>query len=173
MPDKPNATILPSNPKSKTTYDLLLTASLLPSLFPGGRRPLLIPKGYRRNILSSPASKRSVSITESRTDQTKAKCGLGTPEKSGGSTESILQLAFMVPQKVLLDRQEGSSGLLWVTSPQGKLLPSPWYPGFGLFPTDGPSQALGDQSSSQHTVPAMPEVRTKFSFGLCWCRSRV
>lgn len=42
---------------------------------------------------------------------------------------------------------------------------------FGLFPTDGLSQTLGDQSSSQYTVPAIPEVGTKFSSGLCWCRS--
>lgn len=40
----------------------------------------------------------------------------------------------------------------------------------GLFPTDGLSQTLGDQGSSHHTVPAMPEVDTRFSSGLCWWR---
>lgn len=92
---------------------LLLNASLLPSLSSGGLGPFLSQRTTEENIPSPPLSKTSVSISESRTDQAKAKCILGTPEKSGDSTESILSLAFTVPQKVLLDRKRGN--VWWAT----------------------------------------------------------
>ena len=44
-------------------------------------RPLLVPKGYGGKYPSSPLPKRSESISESRTDQAKAKCILGTQRR--------------------------------------------------------------------------------------------